>query len=100
MSKKKQALGKKVPTPIKQEEKKFERKHWLMMIVLGAVTFICFSPILKNDFTNWDDNVYVHENPLVTGKTIPYAEIFRTPVSLNYHPLTIITLAWNYRSSA
>lgn len=99
MSKKKKAPQKKESETLKRPERKLEGKHWLTMIALAAATFICFSPTLKNTFTNWDDDVYVEENPLVTGKTIPYAEIFQTPVSLNYHPLTIITLAWNYKSA-
>lgn len=96
---KKSAPRKKSSPPLKQAEKNFDWKHWLAMLVIAVVTFICFSPTLKNDFTNWDDEVYVANNPVVTGKTIPYAEIFKTPVSLNYHPLTILTLAWNYQSA-
>src|SRR5690349_1389170 len=99
MSKKKQAPQKKSSALPKSSENKFTTKHWIVMFVIASATFICFSPTLKNNFTNWDDEVYVHNNPLVTGKNIPYDEIFKTPVSLNYHPLTIISLAWNYHNA-
>ena len=38
---------------------------WLSGILI--ITFIAFSPVLKNGFTNWDDNVYIGENPLITN---------------------------------
>lgn len=74
---------------------------WFMLaiIVLGLV---CFVPGLKNELTNWDDTVYVKENPLVKSldKETVSAMFSRShPVSLNYHPITILSLAMNYSSS-
>jgi tetratricopeptide (TPR) repeat protein len=73
---------------------------WLMGILI--ITFIAFSPVLKNGFTNWDDNVYIGENPLITsisGKNIK--NIFSTdnPVALNYHPISILSFAIDYKLS-
>ncbi len=99
MPKKKITASKKAIRKSQRPQKKISAKYLVVMFGISALTFICFSPALKNNFTNWDDNVYVQENPLVTSKAIPYSEIFQTPVSLNYHPITIITLAWNYASA-
>ncbi len=74
-----------------------KQKRWFALIVLSIVTFIVFYPSLKCEFTNWDDGTYVTENPMIwklDGKAIK--EIFTTPVSLNYHPLTMLSLAIDY----
>jgi tetratricopeptide (TPR) repeat protein len=68
---------------------------WLAGILL--LTFLVYLPSLDNGFTNWDDNHYVTENPLVAH---PDARaVLSTPVAGNYHPLTIASLALNYRIS-
>src|ERR1019366_1644459 len=71
---------------------------WLAGILL--LTYIAFFPSLKNGFTNWDDNVYIGENTLITslsGDNIK--KMFNTDnhVSLNYHPITILSLAIDYK---
>lgn len=75
-------------------------RNWLTILTLLMLCALCYLPILQNDFTNWDDGTYVIENELVTN----YAKhglkaVFTTPVSLNYHPLTILSLAANHHFS-
>src|SRR5690349_3330674 len=69
----------------------FSAAYLIMAVVLAIVTYITFSPSLKNDFTNWDDPTYVTENPMVLSDKTELKEIFSRPVSLNYHPLTMLT---------
>jgi tetratricopeptide (TPR) repeat protein len=69
----------------------------LAALLVVAVTFAVYVPSLDNGFTNWDDGVYVLDNPLLVNPDL--GTILRTPVSGNYHPLTILTLAWNYKIS-
>lgn len=67
-------------------------------VILAVVIFIIFYPSLKGEFTNWDDGTYVMVNPMIwelNSKTIK--EIFTEPVSLNYHPLTMLSLAIDYK---
>jgi tetratricopeptide (TPR) repeat protein len=66
---------------------------WLLGIL--ALTFVVYLPSLDNKFTDWDDNFYVTENPLVAHPD-PVA-VLTTPVAGNYHPLTIWSLALNYK---
>ena len=77
------------------------QSKWLPIIVAAAITlftYLIFSPSLKCDFAGeWDDKDYVTDNPLVVSDHIPVKEIFHTPVSLNYHPITMLTLAYNYQ---
>lgn len=76
-------------------EKKQNLLRWILP-VLGA-TAIALSPMLKNEFTNWDDEYYIIQNGLLRGPD--WAGIFSKPVVSNYHPVTIITLAFNYKIS-
>ena len=69
---------------------------WLLFIL--GITALCLSPMLKNEFTNWDDEPYVLTNNLLHGPD--WKGIFSQPVVSNYHPLTILSLAFNYRFSA
>jgi hypothetical protein len=60
-----------------------------------SVTALCFLPMLQNSFTNWDDGLYVTSNKLLHGPD--WEGIFTKPIAQNYHPLTIISLAFNYQ---
>lgn len=74
-----------------------KQKQWITLAVLAVVTFIVFLPSLKCEFTNWDDGTYVTENPMIwklDGESIK--EIFTKSISLNYHPLTMLSLAIDY----
>jgi len=97
--KKKQKLQQKKPTanqPVSKSKAKSRKSKLLpWLLVLVVITVICFSPMLKNQLTNWDDQFYVIKNSLLFGPD--WKGIFSTPVVSNYHPLTIITLAINYK---
>ena len=74
--------------------------RWIPGLALTGIlllTFIVYLPSLGNGFVNWDDNVYVTGNPLVAHPRFP--DVLTTPVMGNYHPLTILSLALNYRIS-
>jgi len=53
--------------------------------------------MLKNEFTNWDDEFYVINNPLLRGPD--WKGIFSQQVLGNYHPLTILSYAFNFAIS-
>ncbi len=75
-----------------------KRKSLLPWFVLVAViSFLCLFPMLNNGFTNWDDEFYVQNNPLLKGPD--WGGIFTKPVNDNYHPLTILSLAINFQLS-
>jgi len=50
--------------------------------------------MLRNEFTNWDDEYYVVNNALLRGPD--WKGIFTHQVVGNYHPLTVLTLAFNF----
>lgn len=71
-------------------------KKILFLILL--VTFISFSPALFHEFTSWDDNLYVTQNPTVqelSAKTVK--ELFTSFQVGSYHPVTMLSFAIEYQ---
>lgn len=69
------------------------------VIVLGIliITFIAFSPSLKNEFTNWDDPKYIQDN--IHIKTLNADKIkrhFTTFTDSNYLPFVLISFSIEY----
>ena len=79
--------------PVQKEKRSF----WPWFLLLAVITAVCFFPMMKNTFTNWDDEFYVVNNALLRGPD--WAGIFSKQVVSNYHPLTILSLALNYAIS-
>jgi protein O-mannosyl-transferase len=69
------------------------RRIILILVLLCAVTFASYSPVLWNDFISYDDQLYVTENQQVLGgltwQGVGWA--FRTGHASNWHPLTWIS---------
>ena len=79
---------------------KLEKPVLLALLFIIALTLIAYFPSLKNDFTNWDDQVYVTENPWLGDFSKEGFKILITqPFAANYHPLTMLSLALNYQTS-
>jgi len=74
-----------------------DRSFSLWLFGVLAITGICLLPMLNNGFTNWDDDVYVTNNLII--KAPDWGAIFTRPSAYNYHPLTMLTLAFNYAIS-
>jgi tetratricopeptide (TPR) repeat protein len=76
------------------------KKLLLSITAILLIVFLAFLPMLKNDFTNWDDIQYVTENDLIKSLSFDgVTEIFKSKVASNYHPITILSLAINYKIS-
>jgi tetratricopeptide (TPR) repeat protein len=71
--------------------------HPLWLGAILVLTFVVYLPSLDNDFTNWDDNFYVTENPILQSGDL--GRLVTTPLGGNHHPLTMLSLALNYRMS-
>ncbi len=68
---------------------------WLSSLIVLLLTLASFMGSAKNGFVNYDDDVYVTENPMVmqglTGRGIVQA--FSTQHGANWHPLTWLSHA-------
>lgn len=103
MSKKNKTSDKKITAQKKGDNQSvttLQNKPALWLAAVFIITFFTYLPSLKNGYTNWDDNVYIGENVLIksmSSKNIK--QIFDTDnhVSLNYHPITILSLAIDYK---
>lgn len=83
--------------PEKTNKSNFIAKKWLILAAISVCTFLVFYPSLQCGFTNWDDGTYVTENPMIWKLDVEsLKKIFSTPVSLNYHPITMLSLAIDY----
>jgi tetratricopeptide (TPR) repeat protein len=65
----------------------------MVCLVLAAITLAVFGQTLRHEFVDYDDNLFVYENPTVTRglnlKGIGWA--FTHVVCANWHPLTIMS---------
>jgi len=71
---------------------------WIGLIVI--LTFIAFYPSLNCAFTKWDDHLYVTESNLIKSLSFDNIKKMLSPesiVALNYHPLTMLSLAIDYQ---
>ena len=65
----------------------------LVCLGLVAVTWAVFGQTLAHDFVNFDDHVYVYENPLVVRglSTEGIIDAFTHTHARNWHPLTTVS---------
>jgi tetratricopeptide (TPR) repeat protein len=70
----------------------------LVLILISLLTtFFAFQSIRKNQFTNWDDDRYIVNNPDITKSDFKSLKVLVTkPYEGNHHPLTMLSYAWNY----
>jgi tetratricopeptide (TPR) repeat protein len=68
--------------------------YLLAILVLTTVLYI---PVFKNAITNWDDELYIINNPYIQNLSFEnIGRIFSSFFAGNYHPLTMLSLAVNY----
>lgn len=64
----------------------------LYCCLIVSATAFAFSPSLNNDFTNWDDDTYVTNNPDIRGFTLHnVVKVFSSSYAASYQPLTMLT---------
>ena len=65
----------------------------LVYLALTAIAWLVFGQTLRHDFVNFDDHVYVYDNPLVRGGLTINGLVgaFTHPHARNWHPLTTIS---------
>lgn len=69
----------------------------LLSVIITAVVYI---NIFKNNLTNWDDDIYILKNPYITSLSFDgLNNIFTKEFAGNYHPLTLLSMALNYKIS-
>ncbi len=94
--KKNSAQTKRIPGP-----KPGSRIIWVSIAILVISVLAVYSSATRNGFTNWDDPEYVTENHLIRSLDHKSIDLFFTTKSAvgNYHPLTLLSLAIDYKSA-
>ncbi len=75
--------------------------NWFIIGGISLLTLIFFRTCLDNQFTNWDDLGYITMNALIKDQSAAWLSnifSFAHPVMGNYHPLTILLYAIEYRN--
>lgn len=82
----------------KQEKAKSNRLAlFIAASVISVLTCLSYTSVQEAQLTNWDDNKYITENPVVKSlSTSNIRTIFTGFSEGNYHPLTMISFALNY----
>jgi len=64
-----------------------------LCLLLAGLTWVTFLPVLQHGFVNYDDDVYVYENSIITrGLTLDGAvAAFTKSHAGNWHPLTTLS---------
>src|SRR5512141_2657456 len=76
--------------------KKQNSKYYIAGAV-ALLTFAVYLPALQNSFVEWDDNLYVYENPHIRSFNFDlFRWAFSTFYAANWHPLTWISHALDY----
>ncbi len=99
----KKAIKQKPKQPVKSPGRNINWQLWAGMALIVLVVYIVYTPSLKNDWTNWDDPTYVLENENIRTFNFETVRFFfntDNPVSLNYHPLTMLSLAMDYSNAS
>jgi len=85
-----------IPKGASRTDAQTQKGRWrAALLVILALTFAVYVPSLDNGYVHWDDTYYVSENPVVATPTL--RGLMTTPVAANWHPLTMASLALNYR---
>jgi protein O-mannosyl-transferase len=69
-----------------------------ILSLLVATTFLAYLPVLNAEFVNWDDGDYVFNNNMIRSFG-NLKDLITKPVQGNLHPLTMLSLAFNFAIS-
>lgn len=89
----------KQPAPAKQSGIDLQKPsvQAAVLACIAALTWFFYNVCLDNKFTNWDDPGYVKDNALIKDLSPEgLHNIFSSSVMGNYHPLTILSYAFEY----
>lgn len=66
------------------------------LLIPAVFVFLCFMPALKNGFINWDDNLFVYENPNIDPFSHQFWPWIIHPFQGNWTPLAFLSHGLDY----
>lgn len=91
-------MNKKNVQPIKPQTNKTSR-YWPLLALMAILiaTYISYQPAIHAKLTNWDDNRYITDNPVIKELSADNVKkMFSEYFEGNYQPLTMLSYAINY----
>ncbi|MBX2993104.1 MAG: hypothetical protein KF749_18280, partial [Bacteroidetes bacterium] len=82
-----------------------KRALLLVGLLVGVLSFVVFAPTLHYPFVNWDDNIYVYQNPHFKPVTLQSVlHFFANPYFRSWTPVTFVSHAndvilWDFNPS-
>ena len=75
------------------------KRPLIPLLIILAVTLVCYLPARTNEFVNWDDFGYVVDNTLIREFSFKNLQTIFTTLQQqgNYHPLTMLTYNIEYQ---
>src|SRR4051812_23465334 len=73
----------------------WQQHYFFPLCLVILVSLAAYIPVLQNGFVNWDDDRYIYQNAFI--HSINLKQIFSSYAVGNYHPLTMLTYALEYR---
>lgn len=72
-------------------------KFLFILCLILVITFFAFTPVLRSNFTNWDDEDYVTNNSVIRSPLlISLKKVFGSFYLRSYQPLTILSYKIEY----
>ncbi|MDX9906819.1 MAG: tetratricopeptide repeat protein, partial [Bacteroidales bacterium] len=74
------------------------KDRWIIigaLLIILLISLLSYLPVFQNELLTYDDQAYIQNNPMVYSMDLK--EIFTQNVKSNYHPVTILVLALEYR---
>ena len=83
--------------PLSQNARSLSPSLLIGLLAILLLGLWAYWPSLDGEFTSWDDEEYVLLNQSIHELNAEnIAEIFKTPIQGNYHPLTMLSLGISY----
>ena len=86
----------------KQSKKKLVQNKqqgvkWVFLLIAIVAGAIVFSTIFENAYLNYDDDIYVHENPLI--RNLEIGKLFSESYASQYSPMAMTIMGIQYKIS-
>lgn len=77
------------------------RPNLLLVLCIAGLTFICYRYSLHNEFTNWDDNKFITDNPYIKNLSPESLKMIclHDVTGEHFIPITLLSYAMNYHFS-
>ena len=76
---------------------KIIQRQWFWPLLILIATCLTYFPLFQNGFVNWDDDVYITQNPLIQSfKWTNISAWFSQPFLGLYQPFVLLSLALDY----